>query len=176
MSKQSKISKVLKTLHKDVLDVQMYGLNSDRMQNSDFVVHKRGMSQVFHGQSKNSISTRNEPHLPKISIDKYSVRTREFLKVNDDPRSGRFLAFNQFPKYLTKANMKQTRVIANFAGGGEKGVALKPKVLYNCHNYDHEVNFNSIRGKRESKGALVPFAKSASFSQTMNYATTRKAH
>lgn len=72
--------------------------------------------------------------------------------------------------------MKQTRVLANLAGGGDQGVALRPKNLFNCHNYDHDVNYDAVRGKRESKGTLVPFARAASFNQTMNYATSRKAH
>lgn len=98
------------------------------------------------------------------------------MKVDDDPRSGRFVSFNQFPKYLTKANMHQTKVIANLAGGGEQGLALRPKTLYNCHNYNYDVDYNSIRGKRESEGELVSFGKSANFSQTMNFPTSRKAH
>ena len=72
--------------------------------------------------------------------------------------------------------MKQTKVLAHLAGGGEQGVALKPRILYNCHNYDHDVNYSSVRGKTEAKGALVPFSKSASFNQTMNFPTSRKFH
>ena len=118
-SNKSKIPKILETLHSDVKDVQMLGLNSERRTDVDFVVGERGLSQVYHGHSKNQLSTRNERHLPDIKLDKYSVRTNEFLKVDDDPRSGRFLPFNQFPKHLTKANMHQTKILAHLAGGGE---------------------------------------------------------
>ena len=48
--------------------------------------------------------------------------------------------------------MHQTKILANLGGGGDQGVALKPKNLYNCHNYNHDIDYNSIRGKRESKG------------------------
>lgn len=93
-SKKNKIPKILSTLHSDVKDAKMLGVNSERRTDIDFVVDEKGISQIYKGHSKNDLSTRNERHLPDIKLDKYSVRTNEFLKVDDDPRSGRFLPFN----------------------------------------------------------------------------------
>ena len=175
LGSKSKIPSILKALHKDVSQVSMAGLNSDQKTSVDFVVSARGLSQVYRGQSKHNIAEQNDRRLPNIRLEKYSVRSNEFLKVDDDANSGRFVAFN-LPKHATKANLEQTRVISDFGAGGARGASLGTQPLYNCHHYVHEVKYGAVRGKKEEGGPLVPFDQAAAFNKTMNYATSRQAH
>ena len=48
-SNKNKIPKILQHLHKDVHDVQMQGLNSERRQTVDFVVSERASAKSTKG-------------------------------------------------------------------------------------------------------------------------------
>lgn len=130
-------------------------MNSDLRSSVDFVVDNHGIKQVYSGYSKHGIGERNEPHLPNIKLDKYTVRSNEFMKSNDDPNSRRFVHFDQFPPNSTKANLKHPRTI-NFTTQLGQCEALKPKQQFGDV---YEVDFKALKGKKENFDTLVPFSK-----------------
>ena len=68
---------------------------------------------------KNELSTsmgsRVKTRLPQIKFENYTNRKAEFLKVDDDPQVERFVAFNCFPKNLTKGYVEAPKGVPNIS-------------------------------------------------------------
>ena len=158
-------------MYASVSKVHMEGMNSSDRQQIHFEAGPMGVTQTFKGHAKNEINDKNLNHLPNIKLEKYSVRDNQFLKAADDPRSGRFLSYDQFPPNSTKSNIKGKHMLSDFRSSEQcKSIGFTPK--YNCHHYMHEVNLESVRSKND---ILVPFGLSANFATSQNFATTRNA-
>lgn len=137
----------------------------------NFIASPQGITQVYKGHDKSEICDKNLSHLPNIKLENYSVRDFSVLKASDDPRSSRFLSWDQFPKNSTKGNIKGKRMLSDFRSNSQtKNMMQTPQ--YNCHNYVHDVNMNAITA---NMGRLVPFGLAANFSPSQVFGTTRNA-
>lgn len=108
------MSKALNSIYNSVSNVHLEGMNSTNFAQVNFIASPQGVTQVFKAADPKDNGSPNQRRLPDIKLESYAVRDNSFLKASDDPRSSRFVSYEQFPKNSTKGNIKGKQMMADF--------------------------------------------------------------